>query len=364
MSIDSAARLDALLLALRALPPFPAVPQPAPEPQDGLEAWLAEVAHARASADLHAMTHRENIDHLTRELFGQTASDLLPPIEGQLNRTAIDIEVPHDPQLTDLYDRVADAPSGPGTRVPRGSRSSVRVTVTAPAAPTAAIVRLHGGAFWMGGGEAAEQIDAPLIDRLAVSSNAAVLNVNYRLAPEHPFPATIVDTLCVIDALRGGLLDLPSHTIALVGTSSGANVATVAAMLDAKRAPSSPLAALALIVPSVLIADVPSSIRDDPAAWATRQHQLRGYLGAALEAQNPWVSPAILPELQGMPPTFAVIARHDEIAVGGRRLCRAIEAGGSQAIGRVYEMTHTVAPPEVEAALIEDVAEFLRERLS
>lgn len=359
MSLESAARLTALLDALRALPPFPALPQPSAEPSGGVDDWLAEVARARASANQHALAHRANIDLINTQLFGQTHSDLLPPIEVELQRSTLSVAVPHDPQLRELYG--VDAARGPGARGP--ASTEVQIMVTSPPAPSAAIVRLHGGAFWMGGDLAAENIDTTMIDQLAARTNAIVLNVDYRLAPEHPFPATIVDALCVVDALRDGLLDIPADRIALMGTSSGANVAVAAAMADAARAPKAPLAALALIVPSVLIAEVPAVIRDDPAAWATRQSQLRSYLGSSLDTADPWVSPAVLPSIPGMPPTFAVIARHDEIAVGGHQLARAIEAGGGSATARDYEMTHTVAPPEVEAALIDDTVEFLRANL-
>lgn len=357
-------RLHALLRAVRAERGAGGA-QPAPEPAAGQSTadWLAEVAAARAAADAHALAHRARIDRLSQALFGQTVADLLPAVDVELTRTPLSVLAPGTP-------RVDGAPAGPGPRVAASALHDVPVTITAPPHPTAAVVRLHGGAFWMGGGEAGDLVDARLVDLLAATAGVAVFNVDYRLAPEHPFPAAIADTLAVLDAVRSGAggFDIDPAAVVLVGTSSGANVAAVAAMAAAGGPASVPLAGLALIVPSVTVFETPGALRDDPEAWAVRQRQLRGYLGtapgSAVAVDDPWVSPAVLPALPGMPPTFAAIAAHDEIATGGARLCEAIIAGGGTAAAREYVMTHTTAPPEVEAAFLTDVAAFVRDAVA
>jgi len=337
-------------------------PLPSPTPSNGQSntQWRTAVEHARTLADARAVRHREIVDRVSSELFGTTVADLLPPV-GPLGRRVVHVSTPPDPQLADVLPDTLHRtlPRGPGARVPE-HRTSIRVSVTEPADPRAVIIRLHGGAFWMAGGVAADRIDARLIEQLAHVAQAVVLNVDYRLAPEHPFPAAIVDTLSVLDAVRHASLGLPNPgaPIALVGTSSGANIATVAAMADAARRPASALSALGLIVPSVLLARVPSGAR----AVGDRKRQLRGYLGD-LPLDAPWASPAVRSTLPGMPRTFAAIATADEIAVGGEQLCAAIEAGGGVATARHYEMTHTTAPPAVESALILDLAAAMRDAL-
>ena len=145
-------------------------------------------------------------------------------------------------------------------------------------------------------------------------------------------------------------------------------MAAVAAIADATRRAATPsrrgdepIAALALVVPSLTVSEVPDALRADPEAWQTRQRQVLSYLGTRVDAQSPWVSPALLPALRDMPPTFAVVAAHDEIAVGGHRLAELITDGGGTAIVREYDMTHTTAPPRVEAAVVTDVCNFVRE---
>lgn len=152
--------------------------------------------------------------------------------------------------------------------------------------------------------------------------------------------------------------------IALLGTSSGANTAAIAARVDALRAPSSPLRALALVLPSMLLSDGPASLRDDPQAWQMRLNQLRGYLGDDLDPADPWISPATASAIRGVPPTFMAIATHDEVAIGGELLADAIRAGGGSVEERSYPMTHVTAPPRVEAAVIQDTTNFLRDTLA
>lgn len=364
MSGETRDRLDALIAAVRAQAPAAGAVQPAPEPRErqSFDEWLAEVADARARADARALQHRARLDALSRELFGHSSGDLLGASKVELTRDTLMLEVPAEATLDGMPVIARGAIVDAATNAPH----KLRVVVTTPRTPTAAIIRLHGGAFWMGGGDAGDQIDKLLIDTLAAELNAAVLNVDYRLAPEHPFPAAICDTLHVLDALRNGAtgLDVDPSAIAVVGTSSGANVAAAATLADVLGGGAPPLAALALLVPSVLVSEVPDELRNDEEAWVVRQSQLRGYLGDDIAADNPWVSLATAPIPAGMPATFAAIAAHDEIATGGVALCEAILASGGAATAVEYEMTHTIAPPEIETAMLRDLVSFLAAQLT
>jgi len=337
-------------------------PSPAPGAHEEVEAWLSSVASARRAADADALAHHASVQEAARRLFGHTAADLLTAPPGPVSRAEIRVPVPASAQLRDVVARLDGvAPCGPAPRVPQGD-SSIRVVIAAPPRPNGAVVvRLHGGAFWMGGGTVMDRIDRALVDHLALVTGATVLDVDHRLAPEHPFPAAIVDVLAVLELVRGPAapLTVDASRIALVGTSSGSTIAAVTAMADAQRARSAPLAALAVIVPSMLLNDAPAAVRDDSRAWALRRRQLHGYLGADLDPSSPWVSPGTASALSDMPPTFAAIARHDEIAMGGERLCEAIVRGGGQATARLYDMTHTTAAPATEARMISDIGRFL-----
>lgn len=323
--------LRRLLAEVRlAPPPLPRFERAADE---SAAAWRARIAAARHDADVHALAHREAVDRAASRLFGTTARELLPAVPNDVRRSE--------------------------THVIGSDRRVVDVSVTAPSRPSGAVViRLHGGGFWMGGGRAARLIDRSLIDQLAASSGATVLNVDYRLAPEHPIPAAMDDVRDVLTAVRRGELgkELDPRRIVIVGTSSGANVAAAAALSDLGADPD--LAGLVLIVSSLRLDLPPASMRDDPAAWEERRGQLLGYLGEA-SPDDPRASPALSPSLGSLPPVHAVVARFDEIADGGGELCARVARAGGVAEEHVYGMTHTVAVPHVEAACIRGVADFV-----
>lgn len=334
--------------------------------------WRRRVAAARAAHDAHARARRAAVDTASRELFGVDVATVLfgadqgggEPLgdRASLSRTRTELPAASDASLLRLAPglarpraRVSDVPAPP---------RRLGVTITAPPAPRAAIVRLHGGAFWMGGGETPAVVDGAFIDALALGCSAAVIDVDYRLAPEDPFPAAVLDVLHAVDVVRSDALGLgiDPDRVAMVGTSSGANIATVAAMFQA-AAGAPPLAGLALVVPSADATSAPSAVRDDPASWRSRQRLVSGYLGGRIDPSSPHVSPGLLSAIEGMPPTFAAVASFDEIAVGGEAMCRAIRAGDGEAEAREYPMTHTTATPAVEARVIRDVVAFLAARL-
>ncbi|GAB2698696.1 acetyl esterase/lipase [Microbacterium marinum] len=175
-----------------------------------------------------------------------------------------------------------------------------------------------------------------------------------------------MSALTVLAAVRSGVAGLPAFAnIALAGTSSGGNIAVLAAQVDAAVRSTEPgLAALALVVPSLLLSEIPDAVRADAQSWQQRQAQLAGYLGTTIAPASPWASLAVAPVVAGVPPVFVAVAAHDEVAFGADRFCRAVRAGGGLAEHRTYAMTHVTATPHVEAAMIEDLAQFLAERLA
>ena len=85
------------------------------------------------------------------------------------------------------------------------------------------VIFLHGGGWTFGSLDTHESETR----HLALASGAAVLAIEYRLAPEHPFPAPLDDVLAVIEAVQGGVLGdaIDPAWLALAGDSAGANLA-------------------------------------------------------------------------------------------------------------------------------------------
>lgn len=387
------ADLDLLLTALaNARREPPNGPDPFGEgPWSDHHTWLRAVRTARRHADVSAIRHEAQVDRLSAELLGTTAREVLGLPQADLTMEHRTLRVPEVAQISDLVPSLAGhAPLGPSSAVDDdkeagsdGARVDLRLVRPPEARRT--VVRVHGGGFWMGGGEVLEHVDTLLLEALALTLNAVVIDVDHRLAPEHPYPAAVVDVLTVLDAVsaaRGreqaaardaglGLLDaplaLPGGGIALVGTSSGANAVVLAAVADAERSRAHGIGrrvdALALIEPSVDLSSAPDALRQNEDAWAHRVRQLRAHVGDELSLADPWVSPARASRLPGLPPTLVIEAARDEVARGGPGLVRAVRAGGGEAMEQVFDMTHTVATPGTRAAMITAVTDFLDTRL-
>ncbi len=143
----------------------------------------------------------------------------------------------------------AHAGRGLGRAHRRGRDDPVRrcvVHVATPAAPIAedaVYIDLHGGALVFGGGEACRHGARTLADQLGLR----VWSIDYRLPPEHPFPAGLDDGLA---AYRAALRLYPAERIVVGGRSAGGNLA--AAMLLRAKAEGLPLpAGLVLLSPQV-----------------------------------------------------------------------------------------------------------------
>lgn len=339
--------LRALLCEVRrrSAPPEPA-PSLLPSGSETEVEWRTRVAAARAAADERAVRYRQVLDAAARDIFGHGVGDLLPPPSSGLQRSTIEL---HSGSTSTAARHL------PRSRAVDTRSSTFTVRRTGPSDPAGRVVYLHGGGFWMGGGEVSENIDQALISHIASAANVEVLNLDYRLAPEHPYPASIVDVLGTI-AWAGQDDLLP---VGMIGVSSGANIAVAAARAHALIQGSSRLACLALIVPSVALSEAPPSLREDETVWAARLQLIEAYTGPVIPPTHPWISPAFAETLTGLPDTLVVTAAHDEVALGGRRLAAAIEAGGSRVITRRYPMTHTLAAPSVEAEMISEVALFV-----
>lgn len=201
------------------------------------------------------------------------------------------------------------------------------------------IVYLHGGG-WVAG--AIDDYDA-LARTLAAESGCAVLLPDYRLAPEHPFPAGLEDAEDVLayaaqenPRLLGGALP-----IVVAGDSAGGNLATVAAL---RLRGSLDLAGQILIYPVTdCDFDRPSYEAYGAGLPLTRQDMIWFFRHYAPEAE--WLSPRIAPlraaDLSGLPPTLVTFAECDVLADEGRAYADKLERAGVRVTCRpVAGMTH------------------------
>ena len=175
------------------------------------------------------------------------------------------------------------------------------------------VLYLHGGAYIFG----STKSHAELIARLALAAPARVLAPEYRLAPEHPFPAAIEDALSVYRALVASNID-PKRLV-VAGDSAGGGLTM--ALLQKLRAAGDPLPAGAvLICPWVdLTAKGGSLTENAPFDWSNEevgQRWIEAYLNGH-DRRDPLVSP-VFADLSGLPPLLIQIGGaellHDQAA--------------------------------------------------
>ncbi|WP_250557012.1 alpha/beta hydrolase [Pseudonocardia lacus] len=208
-----------------------------------------------------------------------------------------------------------------------GGRFGVRV-LRPSAAPRSVVVYCHGGGWVLGDIEGFDTLGR----QLAVESNSVVVLVNYRKAPENPFPAAVEDTWAALEWVSQNLEAIAGRRVPVVigGDSAGGNLAAVAA-LRARDRGGPELAHLLLVYP-VTDSDTTRDSYLDPAnqLLLTREGMewfFDHYVSRA-DRTHPEVSPLRVADLGGLPPTTVVTAEHDPLRDEGEAFAaRLVEAG-------------------------------------
>jgi len=223
-----------------------------------------------------------------------------------------------------------------------GGLIPVRVYRPSPASPLPALMYFHGGGFVLGG--------LDMVDRtcraLANASGCVVISVDYRLAPEHPFPAAADDAFAATQFVAEHASDfgVDPSLLAVGGDSAGGNLATVVA-LRARDAGGPPLAFQLLVYPLVDFTDHDSgSMREygeghfltSPIMDYFADH----YLPPGVDRRQPWVSP-LKATLAGLPPAAVLTAECDPLRDQGEAYAsRLRDAGVTAGLKRYDGMIH------------------------
>lgn len=198
--------------------------------------------------------------------------------------------------------------------------------LAAPGAGTGRVLLfLHGGGYQLGSLRSHGELAA----RLGRASGMRVLFPEYRLAPEHPFPAAIDDVLAAWCWLRTGQ-DLSARSTAVAGDSAGGGlaVALLVALRDAGEALS---AAAALMSPTVDLTSSGASMAEragqDPIFTPAMLRQLKsGYLAGA-DPKTPLASP-LFASLAGLPPLLVQAGTAELLLSDSERLATAAAQAG------------------------------------
>jgi acetyl esterase len=226
---------------------------------------------------------------------------------------------------------------GPGGPLP------VRIHWPPGAGPSPALVFFHGGGWVVG------DLDTHDVTCRSLTNQAAcvTVSVDYRLAPEHKFPAAVEDAFAATRwvADHAAELGVDAARLSVGGASAGGNLATVVSLMA--REQDGPALVFQLLIYPVTDAalDTPSarSVTSDayPLNRADMEWFWGHYLRGEADRRDPRASPALAASLAGLPPALVVTAEIDPLCDEGERYAQALtRAGGAAACTRYDGVTH------------------------
>ena len=189
--------------------------------------------------------------------------------------------------------------------------------------PSGALVWMHGGGYVMGAPEGGNE----LCSRIALELGVLVVSVDYRLAPEHPFPAGLDDSYAALAWLHAeaASLGVDAGRVAVGGDSAGGGMAAALAQMAHDRG--GPAVCFQLLEYPMLD-DRTVQRPADALVWNNRSNAFAwgAYLGhpAGQSDDRPWAVPARRADLAGLPPAWIGVGDidlfHDEDVEYARRL--------------------------------------------
>lgn len=231
------------------------------------------------------------------------------------------------------------------------------------------VVFLHGGGWTIGSLDTHDRA----CRRLAAGSGCAFLALDYRLAPEHRWPASVDDTVSALRFVRDSRGELEvDGPVAVAGDSAGGTLATLACLRlrDEDRDALPDLQAL--LYPNTDLTGAHPSMREKATGFGLTADGIRFFNSQWVPEESMWsdprVSPLHAPDLRGLPPALIVTAEHDPLRDEGEAYAERLrQAGDSVQLRREAGLVHGfmlmdhVSP--ACAAAVDRIAADLRARL-
>lgn len=313
------------LMAAATSRPVPPLPTPVPAEGQSHEAWVRQVEQIRSQ---HEQWAQDTVAGVVKDVPAAA-----PPAVGSVREMA----------EGDLRGRVY-TPPGEG--------------------PFPVLLSFHGGGFWIGGGPTGMEAADPSCRLMCLQLGAVVVQVDYRQAPEHPFPTPLEDCYAATCwALEhADDLHIDADRLALCGPSAGANLAAgVAILLRDRGGPSARL--LMLMVPAADATLSSPSIAENGQGYDITSDMVAAiwslYLGPDGDRREPLASLLHHPDLSGLPRTHVVVGEFDPLRDDGLRLARRLQQSGGDVTVSRFPMGHGVATPDVGEQYVGDVLDRL-----
>jgi len=294
-----------------------------------------------------------SLNQQVEEFLYDLSEQGVPPLHrlslSEARETYRDICVPDRPpdSVGDVRERVIDGPDGD---------IGLRTYTPGAGGELPAVVFYHGGGWMLGG---LDTHDA-LCRALAAEAEAVVTAVDYRLAPEHRFPAAVEDCYAATRwvAANAGRLGADSGTLVTCGDSAGATLAAAVGMLARDRdGPGIDYQVLAY--PPTNHSFGTDSYRENAQGYfltrADMQRFWDGYLRSEADGRHPYASPLRADRLAGLPSSFVLTCGFDPLRDEGAAFAdRLAEAGVPTQYRQYDDMIHgfltMLAEPELDRA--------------
>ena len=267
------------------------------------------------------------------QLLERAAKSPLPPyyevpahIARRIYRDTRAVLSPRPPEVAEARLILAPGPVALRAYRPLGAKADEQLP---------ALVYIHGGGWVIGDLDTHDV----LCRQLANGARCAVYSVDYRLAPEHPFPAAVDDCIAATKFAAGR-----HKLVAVGGDSAGGNLATVAA-LHARDQGGPEIALQLLIYPGTdQRAGHPSITRNGEGYLLTKKamdYFQAQYLPKKSDFLDWRASPLLAKSLAGLPPAYVITAGYDPLLDEGREYAERMAMEGVQVAYREYpDMVH------------------------
>jgi acetyl esterase len=238
------------------------------------------------------------------------------------------------------------------------------------AEPTPLVVYLHGGGWTVGSLESHDR----MCRRLADGSGAAVLAIGYRLAPEHPWPASVEDTVAALRWVAAAPPELGETpgAVAVAGDSAGGTLAALACLRLRDEDPAALPDLQVLLYANTDLTGAEPSMREKATGWGLDADTIRFFNSQWVPDRARWsdpgVSPLHAPDLSGLPAALIVSAEHDPLrdeseAYAGRLRAAGVEVELRREPGLIHSFMILDEVSPACAAAADRVAADLRDRL-
>ncbi|HET6828837.1 MAG TPA: alpha/beta hydrolase, partial [Ramlibacter sp.] len=230
---------------------------------------------------------------------------------------------PQPPEVQSVQDLVAQGPAGP---IPL---RIYRPLGSIPADPLPVLVYYHGGGWVIGDLDTHDT----LCRELANGAGCAVVAVDYRMGPEHRFPAAVDDANAALRWVSHNARDLSvdASRIAVGGDSAGGNLAAVAA-IAAREAGGPALRFQLLVYPATDMRRTAASHTTNGQGYLLTSDTMRyfhdHYIADPAHDLDWRASPLLHPELSGLPPAFVLTAGYDPLRDEGLQYAQRLTQAG------------------------------------